>query len=155
MTDLYSYKVVKIIKIVDGDTAQFSGIDLGFGTQILMKKGKTKPSKRYPKGKTQYYSIRFWGIDTPESKKGWWIKKRGLVGNEEAIQAEITAGLRAKAWTTEMIEKAVEVRIRSMGPGPDNFGRLLAIPFVVLEDGSIVNLCDELLRLGLAKKYVP
>jgi endonuclease YncB( thermonuclease family) len=153
VSDLYTYRVCKVVDVKDGDTFSFSGIDLGFGTHILMQKGTTKPSKRYPEGKVQYYSVRFDGIDTPESKKGWWVKKRGLVGDEAAIQKEIKAGLKAKAFTKEMIEQAREVRIKTLSRGPDNFGRFLAVVWVVTADGDVVNLCEELLKRGLAKVY--
>lgn len=153
VAELYTYRVVKIIKVKDGDTFSFSGIDLGFGNHTLIQKGRTKPSKRYPKGKIQYWSVRFAGIDTPESKRGWWIKKRGLVGNEKAIQKEIKAGLKAKAWVQEQIEMAREVRIRTLSSGPDNFGRFLAVVWVVDMNGNVINLCEELLKRKLARVY--
>jgi endonuclease YncB( thermonuclease family) len=153
VSELYTYRVNRVVDVKDGDTFSFEGICLGFGTQILMRKGKTKPSKRYPEGKVQYYSVRFAGIDTPESKKGWWIKKRGLVGNEKAIEAEITAGKKAKAFTKQMIGEAREVRIKTLSRGPDNFGRFLAVVYVVNLDGDVINLCEELLKRGLAKVY--
>ena len=53
MSDLYTYRVCKVVDVKDGDTFSFSGIELGFGTQILMRKGKTKPSKRYPEGNSK------------------------------------------------------------------------------------------------------
>jgi len=153
VSELYTYRINKVIEVKDGDTMSISGVDLGFGTHILIRKGTSKPSKRYPEGKVHYYSVRFAGIDTPESKKGWWVKKRGLVGDEAAIQKEIEAGLKAKAFTKEMIEQAREVRIKTMSRGPDNFGRILAIVWVVTADGDVVNLCEELLKRGLAKVY--
>tara|TARA_R110000824_G_scaffold144832_6_gene312907 strand:+ start:343 stop:810 length:468 start_codon:yes stop_codon:yes gene_type:complete len=153
VSELYTYKIDKVIDVKDGDTISISGVDLGFGTHILTEKGTTKPSKRYPQGKVQYYSVRFAGIDTPESKKGWWVKKRGLVGNEKAIQKEITAGKKAKAFTKQMIDEAREVRIKTLSRGPDNFGRFLAVVYVVNLDGDVINLCEELLKRGLAKVY--
>ena len=153
MAELYTYRLDKIISVTDGDTIKFSGIQLGFGTHILVEKGRTKPTKRNPEGTIQYYSVRFAGVDTPESKRGWWIKKRGLVGCEQAIQKEINAGKEAKAFTKKMIESAKEVRIRTLSRGPDNFGRFLAIVWVVTPEGETINLCEELLKRGLAKVY--
>ena len=150
MSELYTYRVVRVIDVKDGDTFSFSGCDLGFGTHILVEKGRTKPSKRYPEGKIEYYSIRFAGVDTCETRRGkWWTK--GL--SESRILSDIAKGLEAKAWVKEQIESAREVRIKSLRRGPDNFGRLLAVVYVVNKDGDVINLCEELLKRGLAKVY--
>ena len=143
MSELYTYKLVNVIKVSDGDTLSHGGIDLGFGTHIMVQKGRTKT------GKPTYYSIRFYGVNAPETRRGWWSK--GL--SEEEIASEIEAGKEAKAWVTDMVESADEVRIRSMARGPDNFGRLLAVVYVVKDD-VIINLCERLLELGLAKPYI-
>ena len=117
---MYEYKC-KLIRVIDADSIVGS-LDLGYN--VLLSN----------------VSIRFYGIDTPESKIN--IKKYPERIPEKAL------GLKAKQFLKEILPK--EFIIRTEKPNSTGkYGRVL---------GSIwtkdnVNICEELIKAGLAKPY--
>jgi len=93
--DNYIYEI-EINKITDGDTISLKKISLGFGIWAFTSRGRTKT------GKLRRYSIRIAGINTPETRRGWWSK--GL--SEEKIKEEITNGKKAKAFLIDLVSRA-------------------------------------------------
>ncbi len=110
---VYSYRC-KLVRVVDADTSVVD-IDLGFGVYL----------------NNQY--IRFFGIDTPESRT------RNL--EEKAL------GLAAKARAKELLPKKFIMNTYKDGKG--KFGRILGRP--ILEDGRDV--CEVLISEGHARPY--
>ena len=117
---MYEYKC-KLIRVIDADSIVGS-LDLGYN--VLLSN----------------VSIRFYGIDTPESRIN--IKKYPERKPEKAL------GLKAKQFLKEILPKEFIIRTEK----PDStgkYGRVL---------GSIwtkdnVNICEELIKAGLAKPY--
>jgi endonuclease YncB( thermonuclease family) len=140
--DNYLYEI-DIRKVSDGDTISAGRIRLGFGVDAFTSRGKTKT------GKTRYYSIRIIGINTPETRRGWWCK--GL--SEEKIKEEITNGKKAKAFLIDLVSRAKKTYIRSHRAGADNFGRLLGDVILVMEDGQQIDVGTIMLKEKLAKIY--
>lgn len=139
--DKYVYQI-SVRRVIDGDTLEIDGLDLGFGCRLFGHRGVTSS------GKKKYFSVRLRGINAPESRRGWWSK--GL--EEEEIEAEIARGREARRFVRDVIKSAVEVLFRSAKSGPDNFGRLLGDVEVVLEGGERQDVADLMIKLGLAKK---
>jgi len=117
---MYEYKC-KLIRIIDADSIR-ANLYLGFNVVL------------------SDVSIRFYGLDTPESKIN--IKKYPERIPEKAL------GLKAKQFLKEILPK--EFIIRTEKPNSTGkYGRVL---------GSIwtkdnVNICEELIKAGLAKPY--
>ena len=80
--------------------------------------------------------LRFAGINTPESRT------RNL--EEKAM------GLAAKARLKEVLESADEIEFESHGKG--KFGRVLATPYVVIDDDR-TDVCQLLVREDHARLY--
>ena len=100
---MYEYKC-KIIKVIDGDTTDVD-IDLGFG--VWLKKQR----------------IRFFGIDTPESRT------RNL--------EEKKYGLAAKKYVTDRMPVGSIQTLVTVKDGKGKYGRILGQ--FRMEDGSILN----------------
>lgn len=139
--DKYVYRI-SVRRVIDGDTLEIDGLDLGFGCRLFGQRGETSS------GKKKYFSVRLLGVNAPECRRGWWSK--GL--QDEEIDGEIARGREARRFVRGVVTGAVEVLFRSAKSGPDNFGRLLGDIEVVLEGGERQNLADLLLKIGLARK---
>jgi|TARA_B110000908_G_scaffold45694_1_gene55684 micrococcal nuclease len=100
---MYEYKC-KIIKVIDGDTTDVD-IDLGFG--VWLKKQR----------------IRFFGIDTPESRTRDLEEKK--------------YGLAAKKYVTDRMPLGSTQTLVTVKDGKGKYGRILGQ--FKLEDGSILN----------------
>ena len=100
---MYEYKC-KIIKVIDGDTTDVD-IDLGFG--VWLKKQR----------------IRFFGIDTPESRTRDLEEKK--------------YGLAAKKYVTDHMPLGSTQTLVTVKDGKGKYGRILGQ--FKLEDGSILN----------------
>ena len=109
---MYEYRC-KLIRVVDADTV-ICNVDLGFSVVLANQR------------------IRFYGIDTPESR----------TRNKE----EKKLGLNAKARTKELISKQFIMKTHKDAKG--KFGRILGEPLV---DG--VSICDILIKEGHARPY--
>ena len=130
MTDPSPYVYdATVHRVVDGDTVYLKltktfEFPVDFGFRIM---DVVKLEK------TTVVNFRLLGIDTPE-----------VVGSQKA------EGLKA---TTEL------VRLLALGPlkvytyKPDKYGRWLARIEVTVEDGTVVDVNEELLRGGFAKPY--
>jgi len=80
--------------------------------------------------------LRFLGIDTPEKRT------RNL--------AEKALGLKA----TARVEELCGEKVRFVSQELDKYGRVLATPFAIDENGIAgVNICDTLIKEGLAVPY--
>jgi endonuclease YncB( thermonuclease family) len=142
MVDNYLYEI-NIRKVSDGDTISIDRLGLGFGIWAFTSRGRTKT------GKTQYYSIRIAGINTPETRRGWWTKKL----TEKKVLQEIVAGKKAKQFLIDLVAKSKKAYIRSHLAGSDNFGRLLGDVILVMEDGEQVDVGTIMLKKKHAKVY--
>jgi len=100
---MYEYKC-KIIKVIDGDTTDVD-IDLGFG--VWLKKQR----------------IRFFGIDTPESRTRDLEEKKYGLAAKEYVKSHLPLG---------SIQTLVTVK-----DGKGKYGRILGQ--FKMEDGSILN----------------
>tara|TARA_Y100000389_G_scaffold91676_1_gene88275 strand:+ start:1440 stop:1841 length:402 start_codon:yes stop_codon:yes gene_type:complete len=100
---MYEYKC-KIIKVIDGDTTDVD-IDLGFG--VWLKKQR----------------IRFYGIDTPESRTRDLEEKK--------------YGLAAKKYVTDRMPVGSTQTLVTVKDGKGKYGRILGQ--FKMEDGSILN----------------
>ena len=100
---MYEYKC-KIIKVIDGDTTDVD-IDLGFG--VWLKKQR----------------IRFFGIDTPESRTRDLEEKK--------------YGLAAKKYVTDHMPLGSTQTLVTVKDGKGKYGRILGQ--FKMEDGSILN----------------
>ena len=80
--------------------------------------------------------LRFAGINTPESRT--------------RNKAEKALGLAAKARLVEILESADSIEFESHGKG--KFGRVLATPYIVLNDKRS-DVCQMLVREGHARLY--
>jgi len=100
---MYEYKC-KIIKVIDGDTTDVD-IDLGFG--VWLKKQR----------------IRFFGIDTPESRTRDLEEKKYGLAAKEYVKSHLPLG---------SIQTLVTVK-----DGKGKYGRILGQ--FRMEDGSILN----------------
>ena len=100
---MYEYKC-KIVKVIDGDTTDVD-IDLGFG--VWLKKQR----------------IRFFGIDTPESRTRDLEEKK--------------YGLAAKKYVTDRMPLGSTQTLVTVKDGKGKYGRILGQ--FKLEDGSILN----------------
>jgi micrococcal nuclease len=100
---MYEYKC-KIIKVIDGDTTDVD-IDLGFG--VWLKKQR----------------IRFFGIDTPESRTRDLEEKKYGLAAKEYVKSHLPLG---------SIQTLVTVK-----DGKGKYGRILGQ--FKLEDGTILN----------------
>ena len=100
---MFEYKC-KIIKVIDGDTTDVD-IDLGFG--VWLKKQR----------------IRFFGIDTPESRTRDLEEKK--------------YGLAAKKYVTDHMPLGSTQTLVTVKDGKGKYGRILGQ--FKLEDGSILN----------------
>ena len=100
---MYEYKC-KIIKVIDGDTTDVD-IDLGFG--VWLKKQR----------------IRFFGIDTPESRTRDLEEKK--------------YGLAAKKYVTDRMPVGSIQTLVTVKDGKGKYGRILGQ--FRMEDGSILN----------------
>jgi|TARA_B110000858_G_scaffold64195_1_gene74396 micrococcal nuclease len=100
---MYEYKC-KIIKVIDGDTTDVD-IDLGFG--VWLKKQR----------------IRFFGIDTPESRTRDLEEKK--------------YGLAAKKYVTDRMPVGSTQTLVTVKDGKGKYGRILGQ--FRMEDGSILN----------------
>ena len=100
---MYEYKC-KIIKVIDGDTTDVD-IDLGFG--VWLKKQR----------------IRFFGIDTPESRTRDLEEKK--------------YGLAAKKYVTDRMPLGSTQTLVTVKDGKGKYGRILGQ--FKMEDGSILN----------------
>lgn len=100
---MYEYKC-KIIKVIDGDTTDVD-IDLGFG--VWLKKQR----------------IRFFGIDTPESRTRDLEEKK--------------YGLAAKKYVTDHMPVGSTQTLVTVKDGKGKYGRILGQ--FRMEDGSILN----------------
>ena len=100
---MFEYKC-KIIKVIDGDTTDVD-IDLGFG--VWLKKQR----------------IRFFGIDTPESRTRDLEEKK--------------YGLAAKKYVTDRMPLGSTQTLVTVKDGKGKYGRILGQ--FKLEDGSILN----------------
>ena len=100
---MFEYKC-KIVKVVDGDTTDVD-IDLGFG--VWLKKQR----------------IRFFGIDTPESRTRDLEEKK--------------YGLAAKKYVTDHMPLGSTQTLVTVKDGKGKYGRILGQ--FKLEDGSILN----------------
>lgn len=100
---MYEYKC-KIIKVIDGDTTDVD-IDLGFG--VWLKKQR----------------IRFFGIDTPESRTRDLEEKKYGLAAKEYVKSHLPLG---------SIQTLVTVK-----DGKGKYGRILGQ--FRLEDGNILN----------------
>ena len=148
MRSLYHYKI-NVRRVVDGDTIEIAGLDIGFGCVMFQQKGRSNS------GKPTYYSIRIFGINTPETRRGTWAK--GLT--EEETELAISRGHAAKDYVNMLImNDAKAVYFKSCSHGPDNFGRLLGEVFVEIDNGvetAVHNVGDLLIERKLAKPYEP
>ena len=100
---MFEYKC-KIIKVIDGDTTDVD-IDLGFG--VWLKKQR----------------IRFFGIDTPESRTRDLEEKK--------------YGLAAKKYVTDHMPLGSTQTLVTVKDGKGKYGRILGQ--FKMEDGSILN----------------
>ena len=100
---MYEYKC-KIVKVIDGDTTDVD-IDLGFG--VWLKKQR----------------IRFFGIDTPESRTRDLEEKK--------------YGLAAKKYVTDRMPVGSTQTLVTVKDGKGKYGRILGQ--FRMEDGSILN----------------
>jgi len=100
---MYEYKC-KIIKVIDGDTTDVD-IDLGFGVWLHKQR------------------IRFYGIDTPESRTRDLEEKKYGLAAKEYVKAHIPVG------STQTL-----VTVKD---GKGKYGRILGQ--FKMEDGSILN----------------
>ena len=100
---MFEYKC-KIVKVVDGDTTDVD-IDLGFG--VWLKKQR----------------IRFFGIDTPESRTRDLEEKK--------------YGLAAKKYVTDHMPLGSTQTLVTVKDGKGKYGRILGQ--FKMEDGSILN----------------
>ena len=100
---MYEYKC-KIIKVIDGDTTDVD-IDLGFGVWLHKQR------------------IRFYGIDTPESRTRDLEEKKYGLAAKEYVKAHIPVG------STQTL-----VTVKD---GKGKYGRILGQ--LKLEDGTILN----------------
>ena len=100
---MFEYKC-KIVKVIDGDTTDVD-IDLGFG--VWLKKQR----------------IRFFGIDTPESRTRDLEEKK--------------YGLAAKKYVTDHMPLGSTQTLVTVKDGKGKYGRILGQ--FKLEDGSILN----------------
>ena len=100
---MFEYKC-KIIKVIDGDTTDVD-IDLGFG--VWLKKQR----------------IRFFGIDTPESRTRDLEEKK--------------YGLAAKKYVTDHMPLGSIQTLVTVKDGKGKYGRILGQ--FKMEDGSILN----------------
>ena len=100
---MYEYKT-KLIKVVDGDTVDVD-IDLGFG--VWLKKQR----------------IRFFGIDTPQSRTRDLEEKKYGLAAKEYVKSHLPLG---------SIQTLVTVK-----DGKGKYGRILGQ--FKMEDGSILN----------------
>jgi micrococcal nuclease len=100
---MFEYKC-KIVKVIDGDTTDVD-IDLGFG--VWLKKQR----------------IRFFGIDTPESRTRDLEEKK--------------YGLAAKKYVTDRMPLGSTQTLVTVKDGKGKYGRILGQ--FKLEDGSILN----------------
>ena len=100
---MFEYKC-KIVKVIDGDTTDVD-IDLGFG--VLLKKQR----------------IRFFGIDTPESRTRDLEEKK--------------YGLAAKKYVTDHMPLGSTQTLVTVKDGKGKYGRILGQ--FKMEDGSILN----------------
>ena len=100
---MYEYSC-KIIKVIDGDTTDVD-IDLGFG--VWLKKQR----------------IRFFGIDTPESRTRDLEEKK--------------YGLAAKKYVTDHMPLGSTQTLVTVKDGKGKYGRILGQ--FKMEDGSILN----------------
>ena len=115
---MYEYKA-KVLRVVDADTSDVE-IDLGFDLKIFQR-------------------LRFYGIDTPESRT--------------RNKAEKKLGLAAKEYVKERIE-GKEITLTTTERG--KFGRYLAIVYYEEPFGhgvEVVNLNKRLIEEGHAKEY--
>lgn len=140
--DNYLYEI-EINKVTDGDTISLKKVSLGFGVWAFTSRGRTKT------GKIRRYSIRIAGINTPETRRGWWTK--GLT--EETVEKEIKKGKKAKEFLKDLVARAQKTYLRSHRAGADNFGRLLADVILIMEDGEVIDVGTTMLKKRLAKKY--
>ena len=100
---MFEYKC-KIVKVIDGDTTDVD-IDLGFG--VWLKKQR----------------IRFFGIDTPESRTRDLEEKK--------------YGLAAKKYVTDHMPLGSTQTLVTVKDGKGKYGRILGQ--FKMEDGSILN----------------
>ena len=100
---MFEYKC-KIVKVIDGDTTDVD-IDLGFG--VWLKKQR----------------IRFFGIDTPESRTRDLEEKK--------------YGLAAKKYVTDRMPVGSTQTLVTVKDGKGKYGRILGQ--FRMEDGSILN----------------
>lgn len=142
MLDLHLYEI-KIISVVDGDTVKISGLDHGFGLWGFKTRGKTTT------GRPIHYSIRIAGINTPETRRGWWSKTL----SESEISSEIKKGKYAKWYLNDLWESSEKAYLRSHLAGADNFGRLLGDVILLMKDGTMVDVGARMIELKLAEPF--
>ena len=86
-------------------------------------------------------SIRLHGINTPETRTKDLVEK--------------AAGMKAKEYVKERLKPGDKVIISSCDYDKrGKYGRMLAKIYYYDKNGKIVNLNDELLRTGLAEKFM-
>jgi len=125
----YTYQAT-VVRVVDGDTVYLELTkdffhDIDFGFYVK----ETIVSK-----KSTVLDFRLKGINTPEI--------RG---------ATREAGLAAKAELERLLSLG---QIKATTYRPDKYGRWLAILEVLLPDGTILNVNDDLVRRGFAVPYM-
>ena len=110
---MYEYSVA-LDRVIDGDTIDVM-IDLGFKTHVKKR-------------------IRFYGINTPESRT--------------RDKEEKKKGLAAKARLQEILNSEPTLRLKSLGVG--KFGRVLGIIYVGNNEKSVQ---DQLIEEGHGVEY--
>ena len=117
---MYEYKC-KLIRVIDADSVVGS-LDLGFNVVL------------------SNVSIRFYGIDTPESRIN--IKKYPKRKPEKEL------GLKAKQFLKDILPK--EFIIKTERPdSTGKYGRVLGTIWTM----DNINICEQLIKAGLAKAY--
>jgi len=117
---MYEYKC-KLIRVIDADSVVGS-LDLGFNVVL------------------SNVSIRFYGLDTPESRIN--VKKYPERKPEKAL------GLKAKQFLKEILPKEFIIRTEK----PDSTGKYGRVLGTIWTKDN-VNICEELIKARLAKPY--